>query len=231
MKTSLLLFFTTVIFYSCKPYQYLTITNNTLPPAGSNTYSTVHDSLKVSYNFDGYNALLQLSIENKSNSPIIIDWKKSAIVTNGTTLSLFNTAVVFTAKASFDTAYNNAQILSSSINGQMVLPGETDFIPPHAGIHKKTTASINGPLNIVFTPGDKVAKDNIYQQKTKINSKIFTAENSPGKIRVYLTYSINYGVNKSIDTEFFVSEILSIAKNPDEMLELFGKTLSTVYTY
>jgi hypothetical protein len=231
MKTVVPFLLSILLFCSCSPYQYLTISNSTLPVNSNNNYTADSDSLEITYSFDGYNALLQLGIENKSSSPVIMDWKKSAIITNGITIPLYNSAAVFTAKASFDTAYNTHQIQSSVINGQVFVPESNDFIPPHAGIIKKTVKSITGPFNIVFAPDEKISKENVYQQKTKLNLKKFNTQNSPGKIRVYLTYSINYGANKNIDTEFFVSEILSVAKNPDEMIDLFGKTQSSIFTH
>ena len=219
-----------LFFSSCTSFQYLTVNSPALPYAGKQFISG-KDSLEVRYQFDGYKAVLLLDIKNNSSQPVTIDWKRSAVITNGITLSLFNRVMPITASAAYDTLQNTPAVRSATVNGNITVPGETDFIPPFSTLQKKTMQSISQPFNVTFNYDDALVKETSLKQKIKIPGKAFTAENTPCKIRVYITYTAGNSQNLFIENDFFVSEIFETAKAPSTIEELFGKSQPVVYTY
>jgi hypothetical protein len=60
-----------------------------------NDFTFENDSIKIVYRLNGENTPFRLSIENKTDVPLFIDWAKSGIVYNKTTHPFFsNTSMV-----------------------------------------------------------------------------------------------------------------------------------------
>lgn len=231
MKLPVPFFAAAFIFSSCTSFQYLTVNSTALPYAGKQFVAS-KDSLEISYEFNGYNALLLLQIKNNSSQAVTVDWKRSAIITNGITVSLYNKELPLVAGAAYDTNYNQQSVRRTTVTGTLSLPGETDFIPPFSTLQKKTTQSISRPLNIILAYDEKLVKESSLNQRLKFTGKSFTSENTPCKIRVYLTYTTGSNTqSRSIEDDFFVAELFESTKGPLVMEELLGADRPVVYTY
>lgn len=230
MKLFIPVFSVVLFFSSCTTFQYLTVNSTALSYAGEK-FTNNKDSLEIGYQFSGHNAELQLFIKNNGSGPVTVDWKRSALITNGVTVSLFNAVIPIKADARYDTAQHTAVIRQATITGTAVVPGETDFIPPFSSLYKKTVKGISQPLGINIDYNETVVKENSLQQKMKLPGKTFTSENSPCKIRVYITYTAADGQSRVIEDAFFISELFETTKAPETIRELFGKTQAVVYTF
>ena len=226
MKTIVLLFCSILLLTSCVTYQYLTINQQTPPPQNKEVIPAA-DSLQIDYGFTGYNALLNLNIKNKSSKPIIINWKKSSLITNGQAISLYNSNAAITTSGVAENQ-NSTTIYSYAI-GNLSLPEGADFIPPLSAITKKTIYAIVNPVNISFQKKDKVFIANNENFAEKFIGKNFEYGNSPYKIRVYITYQKDNGMESIFENEFYVSEILFSTKSPVAIESFFTNIRPVIY--
>jgi hypothetical protein len=211
-------------FSSCSVYQMNTISSPTLVPNPKNgAFVQENDSLRISYTFGAQQAPpIAIEIFNKLNEPLIIDWQRSALVYNGSTISYVSNKGSFEA-SSGGYSYNvtpRVGIAGSTTTGQFTLPAHVDFIPPHASV-KSVPAHLPGDL--LFTIPDTAfhafplaLRDNT--APAKAYKAAFTNTNSPLVFTSYLTF---YNNNKDNATtvayqhQFFVSEIVQTKAIPE----------------
>lgn len=227
MKATVLFILTAVILFSCGTYQYLTISHPTMP-VSNKKFTAATTDIEVGYQFDSLNGMLNLSIKNNTGKPLVMDWKKSAIITNGTAISLYNTNAAFSATAG---SYRNTRPNTTNIDGAVALPEGADFIPPYSSIYKKTITVMERPLDISFNGKEKVEKPGINQTSRLFDGKIFTAVESPYKIRVYLTYRLENEADQVIENEFYISEIIRSKEFPETMNEFFRDGQPVIFTH
>src|SRR5438046_1631759 len=79
-----------LLFSSCTGYQYLTVSGVNLSKNEKNELVAENDTLKVHYHFTNYKGQVALTIYNKSNQPLEIDRRKSAIIVDGKAVSYYN---------------------------------------------------------------------------------------------------------------------------------------------
>jgi hypothetical protein len=228
MKTLLPVVATLFFCSSCTSFQYLTI-NHDSGLVTSKGITTSDSALIVTYYFNGHNAKLSLDVRNNTNKPMTINWKKSALIGNGNSLSLYNPAATFNATAvSIRTDINQR---ATGIVGEANLPEGSDFVPPMAVITKATIFAIDKPFPIVFNDKNDIERFNAIDGVIKLKTKNFDSTSTPYKIRVYLTYSTDTNTEKSFETEFYIAKVIQTAKSPETMQSLYNDTQPLIYTY
>lgn len=75
------------ILTSCSSYQYVTMKSN-LPSNESREFIQENDTFQLKYSFSGKNCPLNITILNKQNIPLYIDWQKSSTIVNGKRMNL-----------------------------------------------------------------------------------------------------------------------------------------------
>src|SRR5215211_6890458 len=78
------------IFSSCYTYQYFTVSSNYLSKNEENEFIAENDTLKIVYHFSAYNSSVKLTLYNKTNEPLEINWKKSALIINEKATSYYS---------------------------------------------------------------------------------------------------------------------------------------------
>lgn len=84
MKYLLPLSFIALLTVSCTRYQYLTVNSSSpsVQKKSENQFVAENDSLLFMYDFKGKNLPLNIMISNKSDQPVLVDWRRSKAVIN-----------------------------------------------------------------------------------------------------------------------------------------------------
>lgn len=84
MKYLLPLSFIAMLTVSCTRYQYLTVKSSSaeVHKKSENQFVAENDSLLFLYDFKGKNLPLNIMISNKSDQPVLVDWRRSKAVIN-----------------------------------------------------------------------------------------------------------------------------------------------------
>lgn len=225
MKTVLLLLFTATIFSSCYTYQFLTLSNANATNNGKQ-FTATDSVLQVNYLFDSLNGRMGLVINNKSQQPVIINWKKSSVITNGNAVTIYDNSVSFNSTT---TAVPYALQRTTATVGEAALPEGTDFLPPNSTIKRFTKNVTQNITNTTFTDTEKLVKQGNDYSVEKFKGKQFTENESPYKLRVYLTYSINNSIEKVLETSFYASEIIESGFDPEILTNNFYKNKPVIY--
>jgi len=194
---------------SCTSYQYATL-DSTLPQPSSDGFTFENDTIEVQYSFAGANCPLMLSIFNKLDSPIFIDWNQSAVIING------NSFALNPGKSDISTNYTESTINFSktyeytdgSMDGTITHADRSGFIPPKSHLNVNELSIISEFLPTTgATKTRKHLQDNT-NQPYEVNAFSFTKEQSPLEFRCFLTYADkNRKQWHSIDHEFWVSSL------------------------
>jgi hypothetical protein len=199
-----LLLLLTLPFTSCYAYQFFTLKSDHLQENTKHEYVLENDTLKIIYNFNGQDCPVTLSFHNKTSKPLIIDWKKSAIIINDTATSYYSN--VYEIQATENGTHFN-HVYAGNLSGNIYGNSEEGFIPPNATITKdpvRIKVRAVGPNK--FNNQKKVETPN--QVPVKFQEKEFDKQNTPFQFRSYLTLKFQ-GEDKEffIDNAFYVTRV------------------------
>lgn len=173
------------VLTGCTRYQYVCVNSN-LPKSKSNEFIQENDSFLVKYAFAGENLGVSLTVFNKLDEPVFIDWGRSTIFVNGSQ-----------EDGSF---YNDQQVVSvppnsSAVVESNVLRDQFIKIPP------QDTVINNGIAIPVKNKGPLY----LYEDTT-----------SPIYLRCVLSLSTksDFSFPIFIDNSFWVSEIFETTQGP-----------------
>ncbi|RFM28433.1 hypothetical protein DXN05_06375 [Deminuibacter soli] len=209
---------------SCQRYQICTVSSYDSPrKANDSSFVFENDSLKITYSFAGNHAPVAVTVFNKADYPLYIDWQRSALVTNDSAMSYVPDAARFGASY-YGNSYNLNRDLSvnyANMNGSMELPKNTEFIPPHAFI-KRTTLELAQEFftNIPDSLFHTVYSYPVDEEDTKHRGKkaVFDSLNSPLVFTSYLAVYNNLpAVNPNAGLykqRFYISELIKTTNNP-----------------
>ena len=205
----------------CSQYQYIGLkehsTQNT--PA---SYVSENDTVKVTYDFTGYSCPVTITVFNKLNKPIYIDWSQSSVIMNGNRTALWsNTATV--SGSTSNTQINWSKIISTSsgdFSGVMYKDERISFLPPHSYIRVTRTYLVN---NFIKNLNRKESKYiTLATESGDASARMFTFsdKNSPMKFRVFLSVSTNKEFSKPMYMEksFWVNTITQTATQPSSLV-------------
>jgi hypothetical protein len=213
-----------ILLASCNRYQYATINSQGLAMNDKQEFVAENDTLKLIYNFNGQDAPINLTIENKLNVPVYIDWRQSSLIVNNKAVSYVPdympvSGVISTA------GYRSTSYTSSSgtIDAKVAVPPVVDFIPPHSYIIKNPMGVTN---RSVILPDSTVHREKIVHPDGTyytIKRATFTEASSPLRFRSYLTVAVGEADGKPVVYEhvFYVSELVNSGLGPEN----FGNSI------
>lgn len=226
MKTHLLPCIAAIVLLasSCARYQMSTISSpNAFTSDENGGFVTENDSLKIAYSFTGRNAPISIYVYNKLDEPLYVDWQRSALVYNDSTISYIPAATHLSGSidaTSFGTSRNIA-FTSGAIDAAVALPKYVEFVPPHAFIRRALLELATQPFNNI--PDSQLhtvysipsAADN---WRTKGKKATFTASNTPLKFSSYLTIYSNNSSPHIYRQMFYISELINTHVNPASLV-------------
>lgn len=174
------------------------------------------DTLTIRYSFASKRGQMRLSVYNKSNRPLYIDWKRSSFILGKKTFPYWQD-VADVQLSTYTPYYRNGSTNFASLNAttQGTLSKElpVSFIPPHTEIRKQTFVVF--PKGTVATPGtptthqDQVRGSHNPNRLVAIQTYTYPQQQSPLQFRNYLTFATDKDFKNefTVDSQFWASAI------------------------
>lgn len=208
--------------FSCMNYQYNTVSSS-LEANENQEYYHENDSLTIHYSFFGDGGPVRISIYNKMEVPLYVDWKRSALVLNDRSYTYWqNKSTLEATEEGYHVAWTpTASSSSSTISGEIKGDEATAFIAPRA-YSQASMIRINPPFF------DFEASENKQQLKISTDDGLRTAtryqyapDNSPLKFRSFLTISTDPSFSRSstYESSFWVTDVVQTKAKPKEFLQ------------
>lgn len=204
-------------FASCSRFTqivYVSPTNQDVQSI-NHFYTYENEDVKVVYWFWAEHGVMSFLFWNKTDRPLYIDWKKSAMVNNGKRFSYYTNQYASNYKT-YGSSYglewldvfNEYYSLSNKVTinkGSLVKGERITFIPPKSYI---TQAFYNLTANIYFDVNDR----NTELETINFCRVYVSRSNKEVSFRNYLTYSYNEGfdIENHIDNEFHLNKVVTL---------------------
>lgn len=211
---------------SCSSYYYSVLESND-EIGGKNEdkdFVIENDSVCISYCFYGEGAPVTITVYNKMDEPLFIDWQRSALILDDVATSYYQEKAPIQGETEstysggtykWDRSYNITHRYSDgSFAGEIALPKGISFIPPRSKVEST-------PLRLTNFPFDRIPKEAYTKHKlAKLNSNVvnvrikrFTEENSPLAFRSYLSLYTSNSENgrknySSYESHFYVAQLI-----------------------
>lgn len=211
---------------ACTSYYYSTLSSSD-PGALKNQegdFVTENDSVLISYSFYGENAPVSITIYNKTDEPLFVDWQRSALIIDDVATSYYQETAPLQGRTEADTyggtyswSKRSEQTWGSTggtFSGEVALPKGVTFIPPRSKVEAT-------PLHLANFDFDKIPKEEYVrmpvakQNAEVVNVRVrkYTEEESPLRFRSYLTlYTAGKGKDDkkytAYDHSFYLSELV-----------------------
>jgi hypothetical protein len=208
-------------FGACSPYQYLTLDSSQLSKNDKKQFVWENDTLRLSYDFSGPGGPMSVNIYNKSSQPLYINWKKSALIRDEHSVSLFDPNVTMTGTAN-SVGYRVGRFTASSSNftASLALPEGIDFIPPSSAI-TKYLLPIGQSGSLVSYVADSIPKEKLTDAQgiyvAKYQRLTYNEDQSPIRFKSYMTFTLgnNSSVEFSETHSFYVGEVVQTSASPE----------------
>lgn len=216
-KKLLIFLLITSLFASCDRFTqvvYVAPTNQDIKNI-NHFYQYENDDVKIVYWFWGEHGIMSFLLWNKTDHPIYIDWKKSAMINNGKRMSYYSSQYASNYKTygknyglEWLDIFNEYYGLYSNqkINHETLVKGErVTFIPPKSYI---TQAFYNLTANIYFDVNDR----NTETETINFCKVYVSRSNRDISFRNYLTYSYfeNFTTENYVDNEFHINKVVTM---------------------
>ncbi|WP_080904648.1 hypothetical protein [Parabacteroides sp. Marseille-P3160] len=193
-----------------------------------------NDTAQVTYRFDGENAPVRISVYNKTNAPLYVDWKRSALIVDEKATSYWAENIHMDGRLSADIINKN---VSGTFGGEVVLPKNLTFVPPYSKIEQS-------PLNLAnFTfykiPNEeyqKMALQTSVGEIVTVRSIEYAPSTTPFYFSSYLTIYTEgdrpgqLGDPIVFDQDFYISRLIKAGSiSPARYPDTWGKRGDTFY--
>ncbi|WP_245859469.1 hypothetical protein [Spirosoma aerolatum] len=227
MKKLVLLLSVWVAMVGCMPtIQVVTLRGSNVSPSQEGL-AMDNDTLTLRYNFASERGLMQLSIVNKLNKPLYVDWKRSSFIIGQDKVDYWSDVsdVHLSGSASRYSRYASSVYLGGTIKKQEPIA----FIPPQTKLEKKQfvvvpqgSVRLTGPSTIE----QEKAKWTDRKKPVDIVNYAYSADQSPLTFRNYLTLSTDkdFKTEFTIDTKFWASDVKVLPRD-----QILTQQTSTTY--
>jgi hypothetical protein len=213
-----------LLFNSCAGYKYYTVNSAGVAQNDNHEFVIENDSLRLVYNFNGFNAPVNITIQNKLSVPVYIDWQRSALIVNDQAISYvpsemridggFNgTSYKYGNSSGYKTTSGHIQATAS-------LPPSVDFMPPQTYLTKRQLSIPNSFIEQVPETAFHREKYKVMEGRTVFVKRAnFTEATTPLRFRSYLTIMVGEVTTKPLNLEhsFYVSELMTTGTVPTDM--------------
>ena len=209
-------------FVSCTSYRYLKLDSPDLTKNKDNGFTESTDSLEVNYHFYGNKGPLHLTIFNRMNHGMQVDFSRSALIMNDKAISLYSGDIQLNGTMDGHSIEwtKNFSSLQGSISAKASLPQAVLFIPAHTYIDVTPITLTNQFFDTI--PASKFVKsDFLYNEGLSsrvIKTASFNQSESPLAFKTYLTFISQEPAHKEFVQQhsFYVSEIVKAACRPGD---------------
>jgi len=208
----------------CSVYQHVSLESN-MEQNDKLEYLIENDSTTIAYSFDGQNGPIHIRLSNKSDKPLYVDWRKSALITNGQSVSLWKDEAKINANATEYKVLPENEIINStsSIDGSIVRKDKVTFIPPHSSILVNSYALQS---KFFTNPDRKSERVMLSTTEGNVNARkfSFSKEDSPLNFRIFLSISGDESFKNPVqfDNSFWVSDYFLTSVSPKSLSIISG---------
>jgi len=210
-------------FSSCTSYQYLTLDSPEVQKNDKKEFSWQNDTLRLTYNFHGEGGPVSLTVFNKTDKPLYVNWKKSALIRDSQAISLFNSNVQIGGNVdSYSYGGKYFRATTGSLSASFDLPVGVDLIPPGSYVNKNLQALVQP--SAVYT--DRFMDNTKPEKMTDFSGASYSYRrysfdrgSSPLQFKSYLAFVLGDGEKEFyVSHSFYAQEILLSSEVP----EFFG---------
>ena len=213
-----------LFFNSCASYRYYTINSAGVTQNDKHEFVIENDSLRLVYNFNGFNAPVNITIKNKLSVPVYIDWQRSALIVNDQAIS-YVPAEMRIDGGFYGSSYkygnsSGYKTTSGQIQATASLPPSVDFMPPQTYLTKSQLSIPNRFIGQVPETAFYREKYKVMEGRTVFVKRAnFTEATTPLRFRSYLTLMVGELTNKPLTLEhsFYISELMTTGAVPTDM--------------
>ena len=181
---------TLLFLSSCVTYQYFTVDSSQLPKNDQQAFVMDNDTMQLSYSFTGSGGPLTITVLNKTDQPLVIDWNKSSLICNDQSYLLAQTNSTFAASTV------NSRYGVTALSGTVSLTPGMEIVPAKTKVTRSTI-----DLDQTLAPGKMVIPDTASKRLaqapdgSQISYKGVNVDESgsPLKLRSYITFQIGSG--------------------------------------
>lgn len=213
---------------SCVTYQYLTVDSTQLQKDDQKQLTTENDTMRLTYGFSGGGGPVTITVLNKTNQPLFINWAKSAIIRNGQSFALSgNSAFVASAVR---TSTGTADLV-----GSVNVPPGMEFIPPQTRI-TRSSIYLNQSGGSTQTVIPDTAQKQIFTTndgaEESYHRVAYDETQSPVRWKSYLTFVIGQGSGTEFTTShtFYVGTVMQTHYAP-AMFKLYHEPGDQFYIF
>jgi len=206
----------------CTTYYYTTVQSfkNQIPQNKNGSFTAENNNISVTYSFIDTGGKIMYEINNKSDDPVFVDWSRSVLVAEDYAVpyrdnkARINGSVeTMTTTYRFSNSNYTSSTSSGNLTGEIILPQNDLFVPPHAKTSYSPLA-LSSALDLSSIPKSS------YQKKsdgiTTIHVASFSEKDTPLKFRSYLTIVNDRDKSQTVfEDTFFVSKVIKTGtENP-----------------
>ncbi len=226
-----------LLLSGCSSYYYAKLDSEDRINVRNSTRDFVieNDTVGVIYCFYGENAPVQITVHNKLDKPLYVDWTRSGVIMDDVASGFDSNTLSIRGNISMDGSVSSVQwgegYSSSSISayerfmGEATLPRGVSFIPPRSRVE-------HTPVSLAHFSFDKIPDKEFTEvvymdtrsNERKVKSITFTEQDSPLHFRSYLTlYTDAQDVaNRKVlylERSFYLSRLLKTGNIPPANFE------------
>ena len=204
-------------------YQYVTLNSPEVPKNDRKEFTYENDSMLLTYNFHGEGGPVGMTVRNKMDKPLFVNWKKSFLIHDGQAVCLFNSRVV--VNGSFDAysyrvpSIDKERVTSGNLYATFDLPEGMDMIPPGSYITKSLQALVQA-TPVYNTKFQEKTRDEMVTDSTGVTYKYkrysFGASESPLQFKSYLTFVVGANPQEfALTHSFYAQEVFLSGEVPE----------------
>ena len=219
MKTLHALLPCLLLLTACSPnVQVVTLRGSNVKPTTEGLVLDT-DTLTLRYSFASERGQMNISLFNKLNQPLYVDWKRSSFIIGQKTFDYWNdVSNINLSGSSTSSKYGRYTLGNINLRGSISREDAVSFIPPKTKISRRQFVVLpDGKAPLSGKP--KIVQEQYRHnpnQKEPISVSIYdySADQSPFRFRNYLTLSTDKDFKNEfyIDTQFWASDIRIMPK-------------------
>lgn len=205
-----------LLLASCTPkVQLITLRGNNVTPSAEGLVLD-NDTLTLRYSFYGERGIMQLSLFNKLNVPLYVDWKKSAFIVGKNKLDYWYDVATVNLSGSAYSYYRSSDVV---LGGAVSREDQVAFIPPRTELKKQQFVVFpGGELPLAGQPNVKKEQPTYTGANPKkpvtVEEYSYLPAESPLTFRNFLTLSTQRDFQKEfyLETSFWASDMRVMPK-------------------
>lgn len=211
-------------------YSTLNTTNSDVEKVENGDFLFENDSLWIAYCFKGEDAPIQITVFNKLDIPLFVNWQQSSLIINNVAYPYSDGQVNFVGNANgvTDEMYGQHQTYSNiEINGQ--LPRHISFIPPQAMVSYSTlrlAARFDHIKNKEYIKGLMLTTQD---ETVEIKRISYDLQNTPLRFESYLTVYSKPEKAQAYRTDFYINNLIKTKIKPQHLPSEMAERGDTFY--